>query len=347
MTISETVTRIGERSRPGRKSVSETFSVDSPSWFMIIARMTKSGGQALIGLVVLTVSCSETRTEPPAFDGPKAYQYLKQQVALSPRVPGSEASAACRHLLSAHAAELGADIDSQAFTFFDPYSHTDIPLVNLIAGFKGTSRTSGRILLMAHYDSRPRTDYAQDPALLDRPIDGANDGASGVAVLMELAGLFAQQAPPADVDLVFVDGEDWGKAGDNNYYLLGSREFARRNIRGKYRFGVVLDMIGDASQEIYREGYAEQFYRPLNDALWQTAARLGVTAFHDSVKHFVMDDHLSVISAGVPAVVIIDFDYPHWHTEFDTPDKCSPQSLANVGRVLAEFIYNPALWPKN
>lgn len=297
-------------------------------------------------MLALTISCAETRTELPAFDGERAYQYLKEQVAFGPRVPGTEASVVCRNFLVNHFLQLGARVDSQTFVFFDPYSQTDIPLVNVIASFEGTGSIAERILLMAHYDCRPRTDYATNPQLRDKPIDGANDGASGVAVLMELGNMLAKKEPPVDVDIVLVDGEDWGKAGDLEHYLLGSREFARTDIRGKYRFGIVVDLVGDSSQEIYREGYSEQYFPSLNDVVWQAAARLGIATFRDSVKYTIIDDHLSLIAAGVPAIDIIDFDYPHWHTEFDTPDKCSALALENVGRVLAEIVYRPTIWPK-
>ncbi len=297
-------------------------------------------------LILTGLSCQESDLPLPVFNGERAYDYLKAQVAFGPRVPGTEASAQCRRFFYDHFTGLGAAIDSQTFTFFDPYTRTDTPMVNVIASFAGDDKATARIVLMAHYDSRPRTDYARDTSLRDTPIDGANDGASGVAVLMELGNLFAAQPPPCHVDLVMVDGEDWGKAGDTQYYLLGSREFARRGIHGKYRFGIVLDMIGDAHQEIYREGYSEKAAKPLNDAVWNIAAQLGITTFHDTVKYTIIDDHLSLISGGVPAIDIIDFDYPYWHTEFDTPDKCSPEALSNVGEIMVKLIYTKSLWPK-
>jgi len=324
---------------------SKGFSIDSQFSPPVITFMIRYRFGAAMALL-LAVSCADKREPPPAFDGQKAYRYLIEQVDFGPRVPGSKASAECRDFFSNHFLGLGARVDSQAFTFFDPYSQTDIPLTNVIARYTGTGEAAEAVVLMAHYDSRPRTDYARDPKLKDKPIDGANDGASGVAVLMELGNLFAQKAPPCNVDLVLVDGEDWGKPRDLDYYLLGSREFARRGIREKYRFGIVIDMIGDSSQQLYREGYSDRSYRALNDAVWRAAARLGITTFRDTIKYTIIDDHLSLVSAGVPAIVIIDFDYPYWHTEFDTPDKCSPTALANVGRVLVEIIYNPSLWPK-
>jgi Zn-dependent M28 family amino/carboxypeptidase len=241
--------------------------------------------------------------------------------------------------------DLGLPVDSQAFGFMDPYSGKAVPLVNLIISIDGTRKNSDRIVLMAHWDSRPRTDYATDSLRREQPIDGANDGASGVAVLMELARLMVASPPPTDVDIVLVDGEDWGRAGDLDYYLLGSREFARRSIRGKYRFGLVIDMIGDSNQRILREGFSEIYCQDLNDLVFESAARLGIGSFVDSVGAPIHDDHLSLTSAGVPAVDIIDFDYDYWHTEYDTPDKCSAQSLSNVGKLLMEIVYRPELWP--
>jgi Zn-dependent M28 family amino/carboxypeptidase len=203
-------------------------------------------------------------------------------------------------------------IDSQHFLYLDPYTTTQIEMVNVLVSFTSSSNLNEKkILLLAHYDSRPRAENALDSSRINQPIDGANDGASGVAVLMEIANILSKKAPSIDVDFVFVDGEDWGKVGDNENYLLGSKEYARQSIRDKYRFGIVIDMIGDSQQQIYREASS-----------------------------------LSLNVAGIPSAVIIDFDYEYWHTEYDTPDKCSAQSLENVGKLLLEIIYNESLWPK-
>ena len=296
--------------------------------------------------IINVLGCSEANNPAPPFDGERAYQYLIQQVNFGPRVPGSEASSVCRDYYYDFFTRVNLQIDSQNFTFFDPYSNKDIPCVNVIASYKSSTSNQPGIILMAHYDSRPRTDFAHDKALLNEPIDGANDGASGIAVLMELANVFVNNPPAVDVDLVLVDAEDWGKSGDNNMYLLGSKEFARRGIRGKYQFGIVIDMIGDKDQQIYREGYSQIYHKDLNDLIWETANKLGINTFIDTVKNSIIDDHLSVNTGGVPCVNIIDFDYPYWHTEFDTPDKCSAQSLENVGKVLLNIIYNPSKWPK-
>lgn len=302
---------------------------------------------ATLLLAALGLSCSQDSSAPPTFDGPRAFSYLERQVAFGPRVPGSEAWTNCRAWYTSFFDSLGLAVDSQVFDFVDPYSGATLPLVNLMVSVPGRSTDQPDILLAAHWECRPRCEFASDPMLAKQPLDGANDGASGVAVLMELAVLLAEQPPPASVQLVLFDGEDWGEPGDLEYYMLGSREFARRGVRGKYRFAIVLDMIGDKDQQIYREGYSQQFNPSLNDMVFEAAARLGLTTFHDSVKYYVHDDHLSLNTGGLPAIDLIDFDYPHWHTERDTPDKCSPEALENVGRLMIHIIYNPSLWPKN
>jgi hypothetical protein len=283
--------------------------------------------------------------EPPEFDGNRAYQYLVDQVEFGPRVPGTEAWAECRHYLYEHFANLGLDVDSQAFSFTDPYTGVDTPLVNIIVRYRGDSSDDKAALLLAHWDSRPRTDFHSDPSLREtEPIDGANDGASGVAVLMELGNMLSAVPPQSNVDMILADGEDWGKVGDPEYYSIGSHHFARQGIRGKYHFGIVIDMVGDKNQHFFREEISERFSKEVNDMVWEAAQRLGVTTFRDTVLHRVTDDHLPLNIGGVRTIDIIDFNYPYWHTEFDTPDKCSPESLANVGSVLAEIIYKPSLW---
>jgi glutaminyl-peptide cyclotransferase len=290
-------------------------------------------------VVAFVDGCSE-RVVPPEFDGARAFHHLEQQVAFGPRVPGTVSSARCREYFYRHFEASGFRVDSQLFMFHDPYTAVDTPMVNVVARFRGNPGDERAILLMAHYDSRPRTDYHSNPTLRHLPIDGANDGGSGVAILLELAGLVKQRPPKCNLDIVLCDGEDWGKSGDNDYYLLGSREFARQGIRDKYHFAVVVDMVGDRYQQIYREEYTERYYKSVNDMIWKVATEAGVTTFVNEVRHTIQDDHLPLGAAGVPTALLIDFDYKYWHTENDTPDKCSAESLANVGRVLAYIIYN-------
>lgn len=301
---------------------------------------------AILFLLVLSIGCQTGQSiETPIFDSVRAFSYLEQQVAFGPRVPGSKASADCRNFFYEKFHELQIPVDSQPFTFFDKYSNSNIEMCNVIASIK-VKEDYPTIVLMAHYDSRPRTDNAINSNYLDKPIDGASDGASGVAVLLEMAHMFSAVKPDLNIDIVFVDGEDWGKSGDIQYYMLGSKEFARKGIRGKYKFGIVVDMVGDRELTIYREQYSENNAKSLNDAVFETATKLQVSGFIDSLKYAIQDDHLSLITAGVPAIDIIDFDYRYWHTELDTPVNCSAKSLEAVGKVVAEVLYNKSIWQK-
>lgn len=302
---------------------------------------------SILGLTGMAIiSCSKEIKSIPEFDSQRAFEYLVKQVEFGPRVPGTEAWKNCRAYYVEHYKNLGLPVDSQAFEFLDPYSGKNVPLVNVIVKIEGVDSKEPGILFVAHYDSRPRTDFPSSLELASLPISGANDGASGAAVLMEIAYLLSQKKPPRNIDLVMVDGEDWGETGDNDYYLLGSREFAKRGIRNKYQFGIVIDMVGDSDQQIYREVFSQDFHPELNDMVWNTARELGITTFVDSTVHMVLDDHASLATSGVPAIDIIDFDYKYWHTDSDLVSKCSAASLENVGKVLLHICYNPSIWPK-
>ena len=295
--------------------------------------------------VVAVSGCTARDMEPPAFAGSQAMGYLMQQVAFGPRVPGTAPWRECRRYLVEHFTRFGLAVDSQVFSFTDPYSGREIPLVNIIASYRGGSADDPVLLLVAHWDTRPRTDHPTDSSLADRPIPGANDGASGVAVLMELARLFKESPPPVNVDLLLTDGEDWGRPGDNQYYLIGSRHFASQPRSTRYAFGIVVDMVGDSDLRIYREALSEQYVKWLNDYVWNTAQRLGLETFVDSVRHTVLDDHVPLNIGGIPTVVLIDFDYRYWHSNLDTPERCAAASLGQVGRLLAEIVYKPSTWP--
>lgn len=297
-------------------------------------------------IFLMSISSCSREVTTPQFDGNRSFGYLVRQVAFGPRVPGSYASKECRNYYYNFFHDLGIEVDSQAFEFTDPYTANQVPLVNVIAMVDGTNANELGILFMAHYDSRPRTDFPSVPELANQPVTGANDGASGVAILMEMASLLSRNKPPRNVEFVFVDGEDWGQTGENDYYLLGSREFARRGIRDKYEFAIVIDMVGDSDQQIYREVFSQDFYTDINDMVWKTAKELGVTTFVDSTVHMVLDDHVSLATSGVPAIDLIDFDYRYWHTDSDLVSKCSAMSLENVGKVLMHICFNPSIWPK-
>lgn len=276
----------------------------------------------------------------PQFDGERAFSYIEKQVSFGPRVPGSENSAACRGYFESFFTGLGYEVDSMVFIHNDKTTGKPVRMVNQIVRVDGSGGPGApRYLLAAHYDSRPRAEYDPDSTRREEWIDGANDGASGVAVLMELANLFAEQRPRVNIDLALLDGEDFGQPHDLSEYFLGAREMVKLDFKDKYKFALVIDMIGDKDLRIYREGYSDRYSTKINDLFWKAAAELGESVFVDSVKYDIHDDHLSFMTYKLPSAVIIDFDYDYWHTTHDTPDKCSPQSLQSVGRVVATVMY--------
>ncbi|MBI5476934.1 MAG: M28 family peptidase [Ignavibacteriales bacterium] len=234
-------------------------------------------------------------------------------------------------------------VELQTFTH-NGYDGKMLKMTNIFSSFNRQSNI--RILLLAHWDSRPRSDQDPDPAKRNKPVLGANDGASGVAVLMEISRLLKSSRPNIGVDILFTDGEDYGLEGDTKNYLLGARYFAK-NLPKNYKpvFGVLLDMVGDAELELKKERYSIGYAPNVVDRIWATGRDLGITQFSDEIQNWITDDHLPLNDAGIPTINIIDFAYPddsnrYWHTSEDTPNKCSPESLEAVGKVLLHLIYN-------
>jgi Zn-dependent M28 family amino/carboxypeptidase len=202
-------------------------------------------------------------------------------------------------------------------------------IYNLIAK---NSEQPPQIIIGAHYDSRIYADSDPDPANHTMPVPGANDGGSGVAVLLELARSLPKNSVP--IWLVFFDAEDNGRIAGWDW-ILGSREFVKNNPL-QPRAVVIVDMIGDADLDIYREANSNV---ELTDQIWATAKSLGYEdTFIDEYKHSMIDDHTPFVEAGIPAIDIIDFDYPYWHTVQDTPDKVSAESLRIVGDTLHTWV---------
>jgi Zn-dependent M28 family amino/carboxypeptidase len=276
------------------------------------------------------------------FNGQSAYEVLVKQCDFGPRVPDTPAHDSCRAYL---VAELNKYADSVAEQTFEEHlaglSKT-VKLTNIIASFD--LKATRRILLCAHWDSRPWADQDVDTSKHRQPILGANDGASGVAVLLEIAKTLKSSPPPVGVDIVLFDGEDAGLSGQPDTYLAGSRYFARnKDVRFNPMMGILLDMVGGANLQLYKEINSVRYAGAVVDRVWNLAARLGVPEFIAAEKHEVTDDHISLLDVGIPTVDIIDFDYAYWHTAGDTPDKCSAASLEKVGRVVLAAVYNPEL----
>jgi len=196
-----------------------------------------------------------------------------------------------------------------------------------------------KLMLSAHWDTRPVADRESDPGRRRLPILGANDGASGVAVLLELARVFRQHPPRVGVVFVFFDGEDAGDSGSSQGFCLGSQYLAA-HLQPQWQFeqGINLDMVGDRDLLIPIEGDSWAKARALALAIWEPGARLYPQTFQARRGVQVFDDHVAFLDRGKPYVNVIDFDYPYWHTLEDTEDKCSADSLERVGRVVARFV---------
>ncbi len=261
-----------------------------------------------------------------AFNGQAAYQDVVAQVAMGPRVPGSQAHAQAVSWMVKQLDEAGWQTEIQNT---ERMGH---PIQNVIA-----KRGSGQpwIILGAHYDSRMIADQDPNPALRGQPVSGANDGASGVAVLLELA-----RSLPKDLDkqvwLVMFDTEDQGNIPGWDW-ILGSQAFAD-SLQGTPDAVVVIDMIGDANLNIYKEHNSAP---ALLDAIWSQAGTLGYGGnFLPEYKYTMTDDHTPFVKKGIQAADLIDFDYPYWHTTQDTPDKVSAASLEAVGKTLQAWLLN-------
>lgn len=279
----------------------------------------------------------------PGFDAQKAFSYLVAQTNFGPRNPGSSGHSNCLSYLRNEMLSFTPSVNNQPFTV-SGYDKEVLKLTNIISSFNPTATT--RILLLAHWDSRPRAENDKDPKKRNKPILGANDGASGVAILMEIARQVKEHPPGVGVDIVFVDGEDYGKEGDTRFYLLGAKYFAKNLPPGfAPAFGILLDMVGDKDLQIPKDRYSMEYAPDIVDLVWSTARNLKIPQFIDAPSRgWTTDDHIPINEAGIKCIDLIDFEYPdasnrYWHTTEDTPDKCSPESLEAVGTVLLNVIY--------
>jgi len=318
-----------QRSGSQISTASATWSTMSPSPLSSSTTQMSSSSATTTTESFLTFS-----TE---FSGERALLDLLRQTDLGPRPPGSRAHELTVDYIETTLRDLGLEVEKQEFNFTD-HEGTSFKMTNIIGitGWRG-----GRLVIIgAHFDTRPRADRETDPAKSEQPILGANDGASGVAVLLELARVFRHENLLAEVRLVFYDGEDYGLTLDE--YFIGSRHHAKGLTDEETRrlVGViVVDMVGDKDLEIFREGYSQSSAPELVDLVWLTASKLGYgQQFLDGVRYTIDDDHVPYIERGLPAMDVIDFDYPYWHTLQDTPDKVSARSLEVVGRVLHSVV---------
>lgn len=286
---------------------------------------------------------ARTRMQIPIFNGAKAFDLLVKQTTFGPRNPGSPGHAACLEFLTAEMKRYTDTLSLQEFSYTG-YHGERFQLTNIIGTINPNA--AQRVLLCAHWDTRPRADNDEDKSRRDQPILGANDGASGVAVLLELASLLKQSRPSIGVDLMLWDGEDYGREGDLDRYLIGSKYFAaHKPSTYNPRFGILLDMVGDKFLELPREQNSVTYAPDIVELVWRTARELGYPQFIDEAGETITDDHLPLNEVGIKTIDLIDFNYPDptnrfWHSHNDTPGNCSAESLEAVGTVLTHVVYS-------
>ena len=295
-------------------------------------------------LTISTISVlSSCNNAVPNFDKGNAFRYLVEQCEFGPRNPGSNGYKQCLVYLQKTLSGFADTILLQPFVLDDLVNEKSYDLTNIIARFKAGDPQ--QLLIGAHWDTRPWADEDPDTDKRNDPIIGANDGASGVAVILELARILNASPPPIGITLVLFDGEDMGRSGIPKSYAQGSLAFAKDLPIEKPDEAIILDMIGDAELHIPIERYSYQQNRQLVKKLWGLAKVLSLDAFESRIEYSIYDDHVPLwTEAKIPAVDIIDFNYPNsytnfWHTTQDLPENCSAESLGQVGTLLVHYIY--------
>jgi len=291
--------------------------------------------------VVLTMACRASAGDkaagPVEFNGPTAFTYVQKQMSFGPRIPNKPGHQQTGDWLLA---ELRARADTVVVQEIRHVTHKGdtLRLRNFFARFR--PQATERVLFLAHWDTRPMADRSMNVAQQRLPVPGANDGASGVAVLLGVADALKAVSPANGVDLLFVDGEDYGDFADTNDVLIGSRWFAAHQPPGyQPLYAVLFDMVGDKDLQIHQEGNSAAFAPEVVRSVWRVAAARGhERQFVPDVRHTLTDDHVALQKVGIHAIDVVDFDYPYWHTTEDTIDKVSAESLQIVGDVAVALV---------
>ena len=307
------------------------------------ARETRSRRWTIaVAAAVLAAGCGADSAPVGSIDS--AMVHVERQVSYGPRLPGSPARDHAARYLARTLERYGARVTLQSFAVDDPYSDKPLHLINIVASFEPDRRK--RMLLCSHYDSRPWADQEADSTLWSQPVPGAVDGAASTAALLEVARVLGKKSPAGHgVDIVLFDGEDYGRQGDIEHYLLGSKYFVS-NLGGYRPAGVILlDMVGGKGTRVRREGTSQERSRPLLDYVFSRAAALELDYFEPADGTPVYDDHIPFLQVGIPAIDLFGYDYPAWHTLGDDLTQVDRDKLAQVITLLVDIVYGPGLPP--
>ncbi|MGN6391675.1 MAG: M28 family peptidase [Gemmatimonadales bacterium] len=291
----------------------------------------------LVVLLLVLAGCHEKKPHVREFDSASAFNYLKTQVEFGPRVPDTEAHRREAAWLDSLLRLRADTLIVQSWTHVTAHGDS-LRLVNYVARFRPAA--TKRLLFLAHWDSRPTAD---SPTSTDstKPVPGANDGASGVALLLGVADVLKRAPPTVGVDLLFDDGEDYGDFTKTpNDVLIGARYYAAHPAPGPQPlYAVLFDLIADKDLQIFQEGNSLVGAPEVVELVWDTAKELGYAGtFVATPKHTLIDDHIELQKVGIRAIDVVDFDYPSWHTKDDTIDKVSAASLQIVGDVAVALV---------
>jgi glutaminyl-peptide cyclotransferase len=272
-------------------------------------------------------------------DQERTMKYLNEICKIGPRISGTEGMKKQQELLKKHFESLGGKVEMQKF-MGKQINKPPVEMENMIVSWRPEAER--RIILCSHYDTRPMAHEEKNERDWTRPFISANDGGSGVALLMELANHMKDFKSNVGVDFVLFDGEEYVFRPRGDTYFFGSDHFAN-NYRDtppgyKYIGAALLDMIGGKNAQFPAEQNSWRSTEPMVRQIWTIANELNCDAFKDRVGPDVLDDHLALNRVGIPAVDIIDFDYAHWHKLSDIPENCSAAPMAQVARVLGVWI---------
>ena len=292
------------------------------------------------------VSLSKNQQYPKS-DSSLIFSYVEKQLENGPRVVGSRAHQLTKEFFLTSLRQYTDKIETQDFELVG-YDNEKLALTNIIAKFNPDAKK--RIFICGHWDSRPRSEQETDEKLQKQPVMGANDGASGCAIMLELARLMKTKQPEIGVDLIFLDGEDYGKSSDLTMFCLGSKYFAANVKEYSPEFGILLDMVGDKEAQFYQEQNSIIFGGEIVELVWEAARNIGAGTFVSMQGSSIYDDHIPLNQAGLKTIDIIDASLVgadksvgrrhYWHTTHDTIENISSKTLGEVADVLLNVIYS-------